>query len=169
MIKNIIKYISSEVSAPQVVKPLLQDHALPLSHSTPNRHPTNYPSTFVFPCPLLPCLQPPNSGESKVKNIDKDLAVTNPRHNSVRPNARTIKKPAVGDFDSLRVEFDTATILTEEILNRFTISDSMDLHKYDDCNESLKLATGTYPLVAAALAKIQVKNKGTLDSTERPP
>ena len=42
----------------------------------------------------------------------------------------------------------------------------MDLHEYDNCNGNLKLANDTYPLVGAALDKLQVKNKGTMDNTE---
>ena len=58
------------------------------------------------------------------------------------------------ELDDLRSEFYTATTLTEDILNKFTISDSMDLHEHDICNENLKLATGTYPLVGAALSRL---------------
>ena len=86
-IKNIIKYISSEVSAPPVVKPpLLQDHALSLSHSTPNP----YPSTFVSPPPLLPCgsstpgvvqANPEHTGY-QAKEHDSDDDVFFKEHNS---------------------------------------------------------------------------------------
>ena len=88
--------------------------------------------------------------------------ILTPRFNSTR-NHQT---PTMKELDELRSEFYNATTLTKDILNSFTISDSMDLHDYDNCNENLQLATGTYPLVTAALSRLQVKNKGTLESTE---
>ena len=42
----------------------------------------------------------------------------------------------------------------------------MDLEEYNDCKDNLKLATETYPSVSNALSNLQVRNKGTLDSTE---
>ena len=73
------------------------------------------------------------------------------------------------EIDYLRSEFYNATTLTEDILNRFTISDSMDLHDYDDCNENLPLATGPYPLVTAALSRLQVKKKAPCRVLSQPP
>ena len=73
------------------------------------------------------------------------------------------------ELDDLRVSFYAATTLCEDILNRFSISSSMDLEEYNDCKDNLKLATETYPSVSNALStlsNLQARNKGTLDSTE---
>ena len=70
------------------------------------------------------------------------------------------------ELNDLRSDFYSATTLCEDILNRFTISNSMDLEQYNDCKENLKLATETYPSVNNALSRLQVKNKGTLDTNE---
>ena len=71
----------------------------------------------------------------------------------------------MGELDDLRIAFYSATTLCEDILNRFTISNSMDLEEYNDFKD-LKLATETYPSVSTALSRLQVKNKGTMDTNE---
>ena len=55
------------------------------------------------------------------------------------------------ELDGLRSEFYNATTLTEDILNRFTISDSMDLQDYDEWNENLKLVRDPPGIIAHRL------------------
>ena len=70
------------------------------------------------------------------------------------------------ELDDLISEFYSVTTLCEDILNRFTISTSMDLEENNDCKENLKLATETYQSVNTALSRLQVKNNGTLESNK---
>ena len=90
------------------------------------------------------------------------MASLTPRLTSTRNH----QIPTMTELDNLRISFYAATTLCEDILNRFSISSSMDLEEYNDCKNDLKLATDTYPSVNNALSSLQVKNKGTLDSTE---
>ena len=42
----------------------------------------------------------------------------------------------------------------------------MDLEDYNDCKTHLKLADETYPLITNALSSLQIKSRGSLDTTE---
>ena len=63
------------------------------------------------------------------------------------------------ELDDLRISFYAATTLCEDILNRFSISSSMDLEDYNDCKTYLKLADDTYPSITNTLSSVQSPNQ----------
>ena len=70
----------------------------------------------------------------------------------------------MAELDDLKISLHAATTLCEDILDRFSISDSM--REYNSCKTQLKLADETYPSITTALSTLQVKNKVSLDTTK---
>ena len=72
---------------------------------------------------ISPGVQSPLLGENINIFSELSLATLTPRFNSTRNH----QVPTMEELDDLRSDFYSATTLCEEILNRFTMSNSMDL------------------------------------------
>ena len=90
---------------------------------------------------LSPGVQSPLPGEEMHSLSEFSLASLTPRLTSTRNH----QIPTMMELDDLRISLYAATTLCEDILNRFSISSSMDQEEYNDCKNDLKLATDTYP------------------------
>ena len=132
-----MNYISSEISGPKATKaPLLQSHNPLLA--------THGSICSVRTPPTMPCPEPPVCILSDLSGLD---STQDPTHPGVSPTS---------------ADHTGGLPPAEVVLNRFTVTESMNLQDYDECFESQQLALEAYHINEL---EIQVKHTNTRIAT----